>query len=1303
MKEAKIQPIVSIQERQRIWKEVKVAAGPRYTSDINVELPIKELFEGIARTDRIFESIEELKKELDKSFKSLGYKKTSDYTDKSIQFNLTKIQELGKKFIGSVNLLSKNRTKNFDLKGITKEATKLSKYFSPINKVIWDLERKEDEEQREQAKIEKKEYFGHSQSTALRDLKSLEYSLNQFHRAIRDTDYFSKSFKARLVNDPFLLILGQAGMGKTHLVCDVTKDRDERQLAPTIIVLGEKLVNIHDPLRSIFKACSLKGGSQKILKELNEAGRRKKSRSLIIVDAINEADREGWRTGVRKLVQQIKKYPWVGLVMTCRVPFESLSLPKRFKIITEYHQGFTENELEAMTIFFKFYDIPLPEVPLLISEFSSPLFLSCFCKTAKDIRGGKAKIAQNIRDLALGQVGMTKILEDFYITKEDQLVHKHSSKFKSLIKPSWIWNKSGHNCLIKMVAERMASNGRRYLKSDEIIDLLRQLSNNLYQEATCFKVLDLLIEEGVLIRDAAWDAQTRTYYDVIKFSFHKFSDHIIARYLLDNFFDRNKVKQSLSASTSLGKLFQDRQSVLDNIDLIEALMVEFPERVKKNKKLQDKDLIDFLPKDIKSLRPVREALIESLYWRKPENFLNDKKLIKKSIIEYINKVLLNYEDSSRDLLDLFVSTSTKPFHPFNAKRLSSYISSFSIQNRDLFWSEYLRKQHRSGSVYKLISWIENQSLEKITAEQAWCVITILSWVLTTNVKLLRNRATRCIYILGKIHPEVCFRVALDMLKANDPYITERVLAANYGVVMALHQSQNSTKFKKLLYPFSKKVYAAFFKKRSLYGSTNILIRDYARGIIEATLIHNKKLLTPLQIKRIRPPYKDGGIRRWGRTKDKDDDKYRDGNGPLGWEFEKDTLGYLIPDHNFYDSKDKRYIRLKENIFWRIYNLGYSLEKFGDIDKYIAQDGRHQRQHGNADKVERYGEKYSLIAYREMVGLKMDRKEYGRSWISEDGRGEEVDVDPSFPQSPQKDRLFSEKLSSGPRDIKKWMTQKKAPDIFKYISVKKINGEKGPWILVDGTIGEKDKKNSRKITTHISGLLTKKEHVAKLKEFLNTTTFPGGDNIPILKEVDHVYSGELGWREKKEREIPLTIKIHRGDKQVKLTKKEKYFRSLRISFADGGIVKETEENQEYKIEPIFEKINIQRLSRWFSSKDYSYLGRDDDVVGLYIPSQKIIKSYGLSPEPTSFNFLDSKSKVVSISHNVGDRYGTHENLLYLHKDLVDKIIKKTGKTLSLITWGERQYWPDNLDFTHRKDHDDIHRNHKNVYRKIYLYT
>ena len=1299
---------ISPQDEKRIWKEAKNAAGPRYTSDINIELPIKDIFDGLGRTQAIFDEIESYRKKLRDAFRNINYIKPEKYKNAEIRKNLRKIKAFGEEYLETAEKFGIDESKNLDLKSITNSTGKIAKYFRLVEQYIWDFERKEEEEQREKAKAEGKENFGHIQSEELRALKSLEHDIRNFSRAIQDIDYFAKSHKARLLNEPTLLILGQAGMGKTHLVCDITKDRLAAELPPTIIVLGEKLLDINDPLESIFSAVSLKGSKKQILSELNTVSKKAKRRSLIIVDAINEADRQSWKSNVKTLVNELKKYPWIGLVMTCRVPFQHLYLPKRMKIITEHHQGFADNELEAMTAFFKFYGLTLPQVPLLISEFSSPLFLSCFCKTAKDIQGGKAKVAKGINDLALGQVGMTKILEDFYISKEEWIVKKHKSRFPNLIKQSWIWHKSG-NCLVKDVAKIMATNGRRYCIESEVLNVIKALSENKYTLGTCSRVLKILIEEGVLIKDAAWDDQSKQYFDVLKFSFHKFSDHIIARYLLDSFFDSKNVRTSLTAANSLGNIFSSDQNIFRNIDLVEALMVEFPERIKKISKLTDKDLIDYLPKNLKTEPRIMSAFIESLYWRKPENFLNNKKLIKKTIIEYINKVLLRYDNSYRELLDLFVSTATKPFHPFNAGRLNGYLKGFSIASRDSFWSEYLRRQYGSGSVYKLISWIENQSLEKMTTDQAECVITVLAWTLTTNVKLLRNRVTRCLYLVGKIHPEKFFETVEKLIQINDPYVRERLLAADYGVSMALIDIDKSL-ISSALYPHSKKIYSLFFKKRAILGTTNILIRDYARSIIEVALYNNKNLFTFAETKRLRPPYTDGGIRKWGRNEDKDAGKYRDGNSPFDWDFEKDTLRHLVGSRA-YDNEDSKYIRLKENMMWRLYQLGYSLDRFGEIDKQIERDKRYNGRSDYAGKIERYGEKYTLIAYHEIMGIKLDKKLLDKWWVNEDGRDGSPALDPSFPESKKSDRLFSKQLTTGPEEIKKWMVQKTPPDISSYLEIGKIDNQEGPWILADGIIGEKNVSKSRKITTFIYGVLVDPANISKLDEFLTALAFPGNNEIPDLPETRSVFAGELGWREKSKPEPVLELKIKRGEIQRPLTKQEKKWHDLRIvySFIDDKegkdsekVVKEKSSPPEFKTEPVYEKIKVRRLARWFATKDYSYLGKDDDGIGLHMLSKSLMKKHKLHCEAGTFNLVNSKRETVAIPKTTGNQYGTHENLLYLRKDLLEKILKETGKVFVLITWGEREYRPEQLDDIHRSDHAKIHQNYENIYKQNYSY-
>ena len=94
-----------------------------------------------------------------------------------------------------------------------------------------------------------------------------------------------------------------------------------------------------------------------------------------------------------------------------------------------------------------------------------------------------------------------------------------------------------------------------------------------------------------------------------------------------------------------------------------------------------------------------------------------------------------------------------------------------------------------------------------------------------------------------------------------------------------------------------------------------------------------------------------------------------------------------------------------------------------------------------------------------------------------------------------------------------MVQRDSPDISSYLHVDKIDGHKGPWILIDGIIGEKNTKKSRKITTFIYGVLVDEVNVAKVGEFMESVPFPGNNELPSLPDIREVFAGELGWREK----------------------------------------------------------------------------------------------------------------------------------------------------------------------------------------------
>lgn len=1287
------------------WNNIKKSAGPRYTAEIDVELPIRDFFEGLGRTELFFSEIRELNIQLREQISKL--KKRNNRYKYNVQNRIPKIHKHADDISSILVKIANDTSILLPFNEIPKKVNWAFQHIKAIQNIIYKQEEKEEKNyeilQKEKSQNNSEEEVTRisyrKDSEYLSSLKFLREDLRKLSGLLREIDALAKGLSSKLANDPFILLLGGAGMGKTHLLCDVAKNRLHNNYK-TIIILGEEIPKISSPLKTIIKAKKISASEISFLNEVNNYGKKKRRRVLMIIDAINESDIEGWKTNLLSFKKRMQKYPWIGVVLSCRTPFENVILPKNFKTNIAHHYGFSDYEFQAMKAFFGHHKIPLPEVPVLISEFSSPLFLSSFCNTAVSLRGGRRKVAKKVKDISLGQKGMTTILEDFYISKQTDIYKRHGNLFPQIITQDWLWDKSsGEDCVIKSFAKSMATKNQEFLFLDETLDILKNLFGDKYEKKTFHKILDLLVEYRVVIKDLAYVSKEIGYKEVVKFPFQKFSDHLIARYLLENYLKVYQLRKSFSANSRLGELFKDEHTLYKRANLAEAIIVEFTERIKRNKKTHNKDITDYLSRSIINSHIFREIYIQALYWRRPDNFQNNNKELKSSIISYFNKTLLRYTNSSKDLLDFFITTAVKPRHPLNYQSLSNWLEGMSMKNRDVFWTEYLRNSYDSDPVYRLINWIEDHDITKISEEHATAVIRTLSWFLPTTSHLLRNRTTRCIYLVGNFHPKVCFEQTLATLSVNDPYIKERMLAASYGIVMRLSLQDKSSYIDDPIKNLAENIYKNFFRSKAQHSTTHVYIRDYARGIVELALHKKLFFLRESDIKKIRPPYMRGGIRKWGKSDDKDEGLYRDGNSPLGMDFANYTLGRLVRNRSNYDFKNKEYQKVKKNILWRIYQLGYSLEIFGDIDKQIVSSERMTR-NDYPTKVDRYGKKYSWIAYYELMGYRGDKKLINPFWEADTYREGDNDIDPSFPLLSHRKYPINTNLLKGPRDMKKWLSDSEKPDLDKYAKIK-IKESDDEWILIQGTLGQLNESTAKRNSIFIDGIFVSKKEKKNLLNFLNSVDYLGNNLISDLPEIRCEYLGELGWHPDYSKPEELQeIKSIIGYKKVKLSKKEREIESIRLMiFGDKeGSSYKTINLNEYRNKPIYKKFKIRKAARYCHSKDYKNLGREDGL-GLYVPSNSVISNLKLHKDPNNYDFLDTSNNLATMTFVEGGQYKSHKNLLYIRKDLLKKLENKYKKTFLLCVWGERQYWPNNLDLIHREDYSEIYQARKNLHRQF----
>ncbi len=413
-------------------------------------------------------------------------------------------------------------------------------------------------------------------------------------------------------------------------------------------------------------------------------------------------------------------------------------------------------------------------MPLLAPEFSRPLFLKILCRTFAGLTT-TAK-SSRIRAIASGQKGMTKLFEDFI----DDVGRSIENDFGLPHKTCWRilkGHKISHSGPIIGLGVTMAEKLRDHVWSDECEAVVRRITG---VDASISKgIAHRMVTDGLLVEDSIYDGEWK---NVIRLSYQRFSDHLICRHLLESNLDlrsKDTVRRSFHKNRPLGQIFRaDKFSGTYQLPgLASAIMLEFPERVKRILPAEERELVFYLPKEVWLMRPFVDTFLEGLLWRDHSSFSKQT--------DQIVQMLLTQQLQSTvfSTMECLVCLASRPGHPYSADRLMRYLLGLSLVERDLSWSEFLRASERVSTVHRSMDWIESEGRQSLTNDAAGVLMRLCAMFLTTTDRRLRDRATKMLVLLGEINPKDLFEVTVASLSANDPYIPERLLAASYGVLM----------------------------------------------------------------------------------------------------------------------------------------------------------------------------------------------------------------------------------------------------------------------------------------------------------------------------------------------------------------------------------------------------------------------------------------------------------------------------------------------------------------------------------------
>ena len=773
-------------------------AGPRYTPEVHVDLPIALELEAFGRTDRFFEHEKAQARTIREKLRALEYSEGAD--DVTIDASVGTLAAKVHSVLAGMGAISPKPLDPLPFKAIVDKICAAEQASEELSQLLFEHER---------------EFEAKSEATDTRARWS--YRSNPFRdRRIRLSRLTSELRTTReslihadaIAGSALMLLRGAAGTGKTHLLCDFARQRVSEG-RPTVLLMGQQFVSQDTPWSQALQQLDLAGlSAQKFVGALEAAAQAAGSRALLVIDAINEGTgRTIWLNHLASFLTHLERSPWIGVLLAIRSSYEKIIVPeyvrKHAAVVT--HQGFMEHEYDAMKMFCLHYGLEFPSTPLLVPEFRNPLFLKTLCQGLK---------AKGEPRLPRGFQGITDVFDLYLSAVNERLASKLDYDARiTLVRKA-----------MEVVSGAILDSGENWLTLEKAAEIVNALLPGRDYERSLYRGL---VVEGVLVEEPT-RCDGVTAEGIVFVGYERFADHLAAKTLLDRYLDARDPASAFAQDGPLAFICDKHKYVSPG--LLEALCIQLPERT-------EKELISIAPTSAERWG-VRDAFRQSLVWRAYAGFSDATR-------DVLNKLCRNEYDL-HDTLDVLLTVSTLPGHPLNAQFLDRCMRKYGMADRDAWWSVYLHHAWGAhGAVDRLVDWTSSLDVNEMIDDEPidLCAIT-LTWMLTTSNRFLRDRTTKALVNLLTGRLEAAVRLVEKFADVDDLYVLERVYAVAYGVAMRSHCPV-------AVGTLAMCIYSHVFATGS--ATPHILLRDYARGVVERALYLGSAIDVVPEY--FRPPYR----------------------------------------------------------------------------------------------------------------------------------------------------------------------------------------------------------------------------------------------------------------------------------------------------------------------------------------------------------------------------------------------------------------------------------------------------------------
>ena len=245
--------------------EALQAAGPRYTREVHVDLPIAWEFEAFGRTDRFFDREKASARIIREKLRAVEYSEGA--AEPTVDAALAAVSSKVQAVLTAISAIDVQATGPLPFRAISEQVRAAEEAAEELSRLLDERERQlEAKPESKDAKARRSSY----ESNPFRDRRIRLLHLMSELEVARESFVHAD----QIADSPLMVLRGAAGTGKTHLLCDVASQRVSAG-RPTVLLMGQRFVSNDVPWSQALQQLDLSSlSAEEFRRRARSRGRR---------------------------------------------------------------------------------------------------------------------------------------------------------------------------------------------------------------------------------------------------------------------------------------------------------------------------------------------------------------------------------------------------------------------------------------------------------------------------------------------------------------------------------------------------------------------------------------------------------------------------------------------------------------------------------------------------------------------------------------------------------------------------------------------------------------------------------------------------------------------------------------------------------------------------------------------------------------------------------------------------------------------------------------------------------------------